>query len=89
MPKEPLVQKVMTSVWWDCRGGGVIMLDLLSCNTTTNKDVCCEQITLTERYSNLKIIYHHDKTPAHFPKMSDKLKEGSGLGDYGASTVLS
>ncbi|XP_014782532.1 histone-lysine N-methyltransferase SETMAR-like [Octopus bimaculoides] len=41
--KGPLVQeKVMISVWWDCRG--VIMLDLLPRNTTVNKNVYCEQI---------------------------------------------
>ena len=82
-PKGPLVQKkVMISVWWDCRGGGVIMLDLLPCNTTINKDVYCEQIdrlkiALAEKHSNLKkIIYHHDNAPAHrAKKTSDKLKE--------------
>ena len=75
-------KKVMISVWWDCRGGGVIMLDLLPCNTTVNKDVYCEQIdrlkiALAEKHSNLKkIIYHHHIAQAHrAKKTSDKVKE--------------
>ena len=59
--------------------GGVIILDLLPCNTTTNKDIYCEQINWLriELAENLeKIIYHHDNAPAHCAKKTaDKLKE--------------
>ena len=75
-------KKVMISVWWDYRGGGVIMLNLLPCNTTINNDVYCEQIdrlkiTLAEKQSNMmNIIYHHDNAPVRrAKKTSDKLKE--------------
>ena len=70
----------MISVWSDCHC--VVMLDLLSCNTTIKKDVYCEQIdhlniALAEKRSNVKMIfYHHDNALAHrAKKTSNKLKE--------------
>ena len=75
-------KKVMISVWWDCLGGGIIILDLFPWNTTINKDVYCEQIdhlnvALAKKHQNLKnILYHYDNAPAHHAKKtSDKLKE--------------
>lgn len=72
---KTFAKEVMISVWWDCRGG---IMDLLSHNTTDEKDVDCEQIdrlkiALAEKCSNLKIICHEDNWPAHRAKKTLKL----------------
>lgn len=70
-------EKVMLSVWWDCKG--IIYFELLSIGQTINSDKYCQQLDnlkteIQEKcpiLANRKgIVFHHDNAKPHTSKQT-------------------